>query len=37
MVFQRLFGLPASGIVNYPTWYKIQVIYVAVTRIAELN
>ena len=33
--FQRLFGLPASGIVDYPTWYKIQEIYVAVTRIAE--
>ena len=35
--FQRLFGLPASGIVDYPTWYKIQEIYVAVTRIAELQ
>ncbi len=34
--FQSLFGLPASGIVDYPTWYKIQEIYVAVTRIAEL-
>lgn len=28
--FQRLFGLPVSGIVDYPTWYKIQSIYVAV-------
>lgn len=37
MAFQRLFGLPVSGIVDYPTWYKIQAIYVAVTRIAELN
>ncbi len=35
--FQRLFNLPVSGIVDYPTWYKIQSIYVAVTRIAELN
>ncbi|MGN0313520.1 MAG: peptidoglycan-binding protein [Fusicatenibacter sp.] len=35
--FQRLFGLPVSGIVDYPTWYKIQAIYVAVTRIAELQ
>ena len=35
--FQRLFGLPVSGIVDYPTWYKIQSIYVAVTRIAELQ
>lgn len=35
--FQNVFGLPASGIVDYPTWYKIQEIYVAVTRIAELT
>ena len=35
--FQRLFGLPVSGIVDYPTWDKIQSIYVAVTRIAELQ
>ena len=37
MAFQRLFNLPVSGIVDYPTWYKIHAIYVAVTRIAELN
>ena len=37
MAFQKLFKLPVSGIVDYPTWYKIQAIYVAVTRIAELN
>ena len=35
--FQNVFGLPASGVVDYPTWYKIQEIYVAVTRIAELR
>lgn len=35
--FQSIFGLPQTGIVDYPTWYKIQEIYVAVTRIAELN
>ena len=35
--FQNIFGLPASGVVDYPTWYKIQDIYVAVTRIAELQ
>ena len=35
--FQEVFGLPATGIVDYPTWYKIQEIYVAVTRIAELQ
>ena len=35
--FQEVFGLPATGIVDYPTWYKISEIYVAVSRIAELN
>ena len=35
--FQNIFGLPASGVVDYSTWYKIQDIYVAVTRIAELQ
>lgn len=34
--FQRVFNLPVTGIVDYPTWYRISVIYVAVTRIAEL-
>lgn len=34
--FQRVFKLPQSGIVDYVTWYKIQEIYVGVTRIAEL-
>ena len=31
--FQRIFGLPVSGIVDYPTWYKISAVYVAVSRI----
>ncbi len=35
--FQEVFGLPATGIVDYPTWYKIQEIYVGVSRIAELT
>lgn len=34
-VFQEVFGLPANGIVDYPTWYKISQIYVGVSRIAE--
>ncbi len=34
-VFQKVFGLPASGIVDYPTWYEISDIYVGVSRIAE--
>lgn len=33
--FQRIFNLPQSGIVDYPTWYKISEIYVGVSRIAE--
>ena len=33
--FQRIFNLPVSGIVDYPTWYKISQIYVGVTKIAE--
>ena len=34
--FQRVFGLPVTGVVDYKTWYEISAIYVAVTRIAEL-
>lgn len=36
-IFQDIFNLPVTGIVDYRTWYKIQEIYVAVTRIAELR
>ncbi len=35
--FQRVFKLPQTGIVYYVTWYKIQEVYVGVTRIAELT
>lgn len=35
--FQSVFGLPATGIVDYSTWYKISEIYVGVSRIAELT
>ncbi|WP_330698408.1 peptidoglycan-binding domain-containing protein [Anaerocolumna sp. MB42-C2] len=35
-IFQQTFGLPATGIVDFPTWYRISELYVAVTRIAEL-
>ncbi len=34
-VFQQTFDLPATGIVDLPTWYRISGIYVAVSRIAE--
>ena len=33
--FQEIFGLPANGIVDMPTWYKISHIYVGVTRMAQ--
>ncbi len=35
-VFQRVFNLPQTGVVDYPTWYKISEIYVGVSRIAEM-
>lgn len=35
-VFQRVFGLPVTGVIDYRTWYRISEIYVAVSRIAEL-
>lgn len=35
-IFQQTFNLPATGVVDFTTWYKISEIYVAVTRIAEL-
>lgn len=34
--FQKVFGLPQTGTVDYTTWYKISEIYVGVSRIAEL-
>ena len=36
-VFQSVFGLPVSGIVDFPTWYRLSEIYVGVSRIAELR
>ncbi len=35
-VFQGIFNMPQSGVVDFPTWYKISEIYVAVERLAEL-
>lgn len=35
--FQKVFNLPQTGVVDFPTWYKISEIYVGVSRIAELN
>lgn len=36
-VFQQVFGLPQTGVVDFKTWYEISRIYVAVTKIASLN
>lgn len=35
--FQSIFGLPATGITDFRTWYKISQIYVGISRIAELT
>lgn len=34
-VFQRVFGLPQTGVIDYATWYEISNIYVGVSQIAE--
>ncbi len=36
-VFQGVFGLPQTGIVNKATWYQIKYIFVAVKNLAELT
>ena len=36
-VFQGIFGLPQTGVVNKATWYQIKYIYVAVKNLAELT
>lgn len=33
--FQKIFNLPQTGTVDYPTWYSISNIFVGVSRIAE--
>lgn len=35
-VFQSIFGLPQTGVIDFTTWYKISHIYVGITRMAEL-
>lgn len=34
-IFQRIFGLPQTGVTDYATWYEVSDIYVGVTRISE--
>ena len=36
-VFQQVFNLPQTGVVDYATWYRISDIYVGVSKIAELQ
>ena len=33
--FQNIFGLPATGVTDFKTWYKISQIYVGIARLAE--
>ena len=35
--FQKIFKLPETGVVDYPTWYKISDMFVKLSRIAELE
>lgn len=35
--FQRIFGLPVTGVVDKKTWYRILYIYTAVKKLAELD
>ncbi len=35
-IFQEIFGLPVTGIVDSYTWYRIRYIYIAVTSMAQL-
>ena len=34
-VFQKVFNLPQTGIVDYATWYKISYIFVAVSKMTN--
>lgn len=34
--FQKIFNMPVTGVVDYPTWYEISEIFVGITRIGEL-
>ena len=35
-IFQGIFNMPQTGVVDFATWYRISHIYVAVTRLATL-
>ena len=36
-VFQSIFSLPQTGIVDFPTWYKLSEVYVGITTIPEVR
>lgn len=36
-VFQSVFGLPVTGVINKATWYRIKYIFTAVKHLAELT
>lgn len=36
-VFQRVFNLPETGVIDQGTWYMLRYIYAAVTKLAELT
>lgn len=36
-IFQEIFDMPRTGVVDFPTWYKISDMYVRLTRISELQ
>lgn len=37
IAFQEIFGLTPDGIIGKATWYKLQIIYNSVKRLADLN
>lgn len=36
-VFQSVFGLPVTGVIDQATWYMLRYIYAGVTKLAELS
>jgi len=36
-IFQQIFYLPVTGVVDFATWYQISNIYVAINRLSELG
>lgn len=34
-IFQQIFALPVTGVIDYSTWYELSEVYVGVTEISE--